>query len=186
MGGLGKKRVLLFIKQTLHEHLDIMCSPFRLLEFREGHRFLSSPLLSFPRLLPSPSPPQQIRSGAAIGVGMSRGFLVSWFLVSWFLICLGLLVSCSLGFEVYWFSWLLGFLVSWFMGVLISWFLGFNVSMIPCYRTVKSCYLENIDPVAKIFKILLKGWGVLPSPIFRKSSTLWIPNILRHIKTVCF
>ena len=93
-----------------------------------------------------------------------RGFL--GFLVSWFL---GSLVSWLL---VPWFSgsWFLGFLVSKFLGLLVSKFQSSKDSMIPYYQTSISCFLENIDPISKIFKQYLDGYSCFfghPSfPIF--------------------
>ena len=55
-----------------------------------------------------------------------------------------------------------GFLVSWFLSLLVSKLLGFLVSkfqmsMIPYYPNSISCFLEDIDPIFKMFKNCLDG-----------------------------
>ena len=49
----------------------------------------------------------------------------------------------------------LGFLVSKFLGFKVVWLLGYDVSKI--YQIRISCLLEDIEPISKIFKILLDG-----------------------------
>ena len=49
------------------------------------------------------------------------------------------------------------FLVSKFLSFNVVWILGFRVSeiqksLILCYQTIISCFLEDIDPISKIFK----------------------------------
>ena len=83
------------------------------------------------RVTQAPSCPSRRWSGAGVGIGMLRGR--GWFLV----------------------SWCLGFLVSWFRSFLVSKFLGFKASKI--YKIICSCFLEDTDPISKIFKILLNG-----------------------------
>ena len=88
--------------------------------------------------------------GCREGVGM-LSCLVSWFvLVCWFL---GVLVC-----------WFLGFLVSWFLSFKVSWFLVSKVSKI--YQIWISCFLEDIDPIAKTFKDLLDGSSGFSVPSF--------------------
>ena len=69
---------------------------------------------------------------------------------------LGFLVSQFLGFKVSRFQ---SFLVSKLRGFKVAWFLGFDVLMFPYYQNSISCFLEDIDPVSKIFKNLLDGYS---------------------------
>ena len=52
-------------------------------------------------------------------------------------------------------SWFLAFKVSWFQSFSVSKFLGFKVSKI-CQISI-SCFLDDIDPISKIFKNLSNG-----------------------------
>ena len=84
------------------------------------------------------------------------GFLVSLFLVFSFL------GSWLLGLSV---SWFLDFVVSQFLSLLLSLFLGFKVSKIKKVRAYFheisiSCFLEEIDPMFKIFKMIKRLFGI--------------------------
>ena len=68
---------------------------------------------------------------------------VDWFRGFWFL---GFLVAAFLGFKD-----------SWFLGFKDYQFLGFKASKI--YEMPIPCFLEDIDPISKIFKILLDAWS---------------------------
>ena len=82
---------------------------------------------------------------------MLRGRGVPGFMVFWFFgfLVFGFLVFISLV------SWFQSFLVSMFLGFKVSWFLGFKVSNV--YQMSISCFLEYIDPISTVFKILLDG-----------------------------
>ena len=82
--------------------------------------------------------------------------------------CTSFLFCSFLVFVLSLVSWLLGFLVSWFRSFE---FQSFNISLklcwkvlIPCYHNSISCFLEDIDPIFKIFKNLLDGSSGLFGP----------------------
>ena len=90
------------------------------------------------------------------------------------------MVSWFLGFKVSWFldfkvSWFQSFLVSKFLGFNASWFLGFKVSEI--YQIAISCFLEEIDPISKIFKNSLDGSpGFVGTRLFHHFRNLGFPK----------
>ena len=66
------------------------------------------------------------------------------------------------GFIVFWFC---GFIVVWFFCVVVLWLYGFLV--LHFYQTSVSCFQEDIDPICKIFDILIDGSSVFfPAPVF--------------------
>ena len=95
-----------------------------------------------------------------------------------------MLVSWFLGFKHYWF---IGFKVSWlsdFKVLLISWFQTFKASKI--YQISMSCFLEDIDPISKIFKKSLDGSSGFPRALFSDFSKYWIFHILIFIRIISF
>ena len=88
---------------------------------------------------------------------------VSWFLGFWFL---------GFGF--------LGFVVSEFLGFKDSWFLGSKVSKI-CQMSI-SCFLEEIDPISKISKIILdRSSGMFVARLFEQHEKLNFRSLITKL-----
>ena len=65
--------------------------------------------------------------------------------------------------------------------------LGFKVSMIPYSQNATSCFLEDIDPISKIFKNLLnRTLGLLGARLFQNSQKKWICDFLIFLETILF
>ena len=64
------------------------------------------------------------------------------------------------GFMVLWFY---GFMFLWLSGFMVVWFLGFKK-----YQISFSCFQEDLDPISKIFKILLRGSSPFSAHVFSK------------------
>ena len=90
------------------------------------------------------------------------GFVVSWLSVSCFLVSrlLGFLASC---FQ--------RFLITRLLGFNNSWFIGFKVSEI--YQISILCFLGDIDPISKIFKMLFDGSSRCFGARLLKIATIW-------------
>ena len=101
-------------------------------------------------------PPQ---SGAGVGVVL---LMVLWFLVLWFY---GFMVLWFYGCVVLWFQgfmvlWFYAFMVLWFCSFMFLWFYEFVVLWLLGFESLPisiSCFQEIIDPISKIFKILVNG-----------------------------
>ena len=86
---------------------------------------------------------------------MVLGFLVLWFYDVWF-------YGCSLCNYV--------FMVLWFYSFVVSWFQKYQICI--------SCFQVDIDPMSKIFKMMLDG----SSTFFRRTS---FPKMSTHcFKTI--
>ena len=66
-------------------------------------------------------------------------------------------------------------MVSWFYAFMIFWFYGVMVTK--CYHMSISCFREDIDPMSKIFKILLNGSsGLFGACLFQHSQNIDVPS----------
>ena len=80
-------------------------------------------------------------------------------------------------FQSFLVSKLLGFKVVWFNGVLVSWLQSLKVYQMPI-----SCFLEDIDPISKVFKNLFDGSPGLSAPFFSKK---YKSCFLQCLKIIC-